>query len=66
MTVKAAAGAEFARSSPTMIAHKDPMSALQKKFPDVSAFTVSTEGTRRHPQARLQARLRHSRRRARR
>ena len=41
VTVKAVAGADVRTFVvPTMIAHKDLMSALQKKFPDVSAFTV--------------------------
>ena len=41
MTVKAVAGADVRTFVvPTMIAHKDLMSALQKKFPDASAFTV--------------------------
>ena len=45
MTVKAVAGADVRTFVvPTMIAHKDLMSALQKKFPDVSAFTVRYSG----------------------
>ena len=41
VTVKAVAGADVRTFVvPTMIAHKDLMSALQKKFPDASAFTV--------------------------
>ena len=38
--MKAIAGAVVRGVVPTMIAHKDLMSALQKKFPDVGAFTV--------------------------
>ena len=45
VTVKAIAGADVRTFVvPTMIAHKDLMSALQKKFPDVSAFTVRYSG----------------------
>ena len=41
VTVKAVAGADVRTFVvPTMIAHKDLMTALQKKFPDTSAFTV--------------------------
>ena len=41
VTVKAVAGADVRTFVvPTMIAHKDLMTALQKKFPDISAFTV--------------------------
>ena len=57
VTVKARCGEDVRTMIvPSMIAHKDLMTALQRKFPDLSAFTVAIHGCLRHAAAAQRSR----------